>query len=63
MDLSTKEKIITLAALNEYMSSMEGKLKSGELDEDAYADVANDATLLEILISRFEEEVIGKAVL
>ena len=57
MELSAKEKIITLAALNEYMRSLESKLQSGELDEDAYADIANDATLLEILISRFEEEV------
>lgn len=57
MDLSAKEKIITLAALNEYMNTIERKLKSGKLDEDTYADVANDATLLEILISRFEEEV------
>jgi hypothetical protein len=57
MELSTKEKIITLAALNDYMKSLESKLNSGELDEDEYADIANDATLLEILIARFEEEV------
>lgn len=57
MELNTKEKIITLAALNDYMRSLESKLNSGELDEDENADIANDATLLEILIARFEEEV------
>ena len=59
MELGTKEKIIVLAALNEYMSSIEGKLRSGALDEDAYAEVANDAALLEILIARFQE-ALGK---
>lgn len=57
MDISTKEKIIILAALNEYMIVTESKLKSGELDEDTYAHEANDATLLGILIARFEEEL------
>ena len=59
MELSKKEQIIALAALNEYMSNIERKLKSGELDEDEYADAANDAALLEILIGRLEE-ALGK---
>lgn len=57
MELSIKEKMITLAALHEYMNTTQSKLKSGELDEDTYADEANDATLLAILIARLEEEL------
>lgn len=57
MELSIKEKIITLAALNEYLRAIESNLNSGELDEDEQANLANDASLLEILIARFEEEV------
>lgn len=57
MELSKKEQIVALAALKEYMGIIEGKLKSGELDEDEYADTANDATLMEILIGRLEESL------
>lgn len=57
MELSAKEKIITLTALSEYMKSLEAQLNAGDLDEDAYADAVNDATLLEILIARFEQEL------
>ena len=57
MDLSPKEKIITLAALIQYMERLEAQLASVQLGEDERADIANDATLLEILIARFEAEV------
>jgi hypothetical protein len=60
MDLSAKEQIITLAALTKYMEHLEGLLQSEHLDEDERADIANDATLLEILIARFEAEITGQ---
>ena len=59
MDLSAKEQVITLAALTKYMEHLEGQLASAHLDEDERADIANDATLVEILIARFEAEVTG----
>jgi hypothetical protein len=57
MDLGKKEKIVILAALHQYMETIEDSLNSGELDEDENADLVNDVSLLEIIISRFEEEV------
>ena len=59
MDLSAKEQVVTLAALTKYMEHLEAQLASDHLDEDERANIANDATLLEILIARFEVEVTG----
>ncbi|MCI0504498.1 MAG: hypothetical protein L0Z73_00165 [Gammaproteobacteria bacterium] len=57
MELGEKEKVIILAALHEYMKNVEKTLCSDNLNEDERADLVNDASLLEIVISRFEEEV------
>ncbi len=57
MDLSIKEKVLPLAAFNEYMEYLESQLSSGYIDEDGYYHTAYDAAPLEILISRFEDEV------
>jgi len=57
MELGEKEKIIILAALNQYMKIIEKSLDSNETSEDDNAELVNDASLLEIIISRFDEEV------
>ena len=57
MELGEKEKVIILAALHEYMKIVEKTLGSDNLNEDERADLVNDASLLEIVISRFDEEV------
>ena len=57
MDLGEKEKVMILAALHQYMKIIEELLNSSESDEDKNADLVNDASLLEIIISKFEEEV------
>ena len=57
MELSRKEEIVALAALTEYMESIERKLNSVEIDEDTQSELANDATLVEILIARLEESI------
>jgi len=57
MELEEKEKVIILAALHQYMKIIENSLNSDELNEDDSADLVNDASLLEIVISRFDEEV------
>ncbi len=57
MELGEKEKIIILAALNQYMKIIEKSLDSNEASEDDNAELVNDASLLEIIISRFNEEV------
>jgi len=57
MELSQKEKIISLAALHKYMEYLEAQLRSEEVDEELYSDIANDASLLEILIFKTEEEL------
>ena len=57
MELSQKEKIISLAALHKYMEYLELKLRAEELDEETYSDIANDASLLEILIYKTEQEL------
>lgn len=57
MELSQKEKIISLAALHKYMEYLESQLKSEELDEETYSEIANDASLLEILIYKSEQEL------
>jgi hypothetical protein len=51
MELSSKERIITLAALTHYMSHLEAQLSSTQLDDEERADMTNDAALLEILIA------------
>ncbi len=57
MELGEKEKIIILVALNQYMKIIEKSLDSNEVSEDDNAELVNDASLLEIIISRFNEEV------
>lgn len=57
MELSPKEKIITLAALCKYMEFLEAQINSEEVDEEVRAEIANDASLLEILIDRAEQEL------
>ncbi|MCF6255200.1 MAG: hypothetical protein L3J98_04455 [Gammaproteobacteria bacterium] len=57
MEFGEKEKIIILAALNQYMKIIEKSLDSNETSEDDNAELVNDASLLEIIISRFNEEV------
>lgn len=59
MELSKKEQIVALAALTEYMGGIERKLKSGELEEEEYANLGNDAALVEILIERLKS-ALGK---
>lgn len=61
MNLSAKERVITLAALTQYMDHLERQLASDLLNEDERADIANDASLLEILIARLEADIAGKS--
>jgi hypothetical protein len=46
MELGSKERIITLAALTHYMSHLEAQLSSTQLDDEERADMTNDAALL-----------------
>ena len=57
MELSQKEKIISLAALNKYMEYLENQLQSEEISEEEQSEIANDASLLEILIYKVEQEL------
>lgn len=57
MELSQKEKIISLAALNKYMEYLESQLHSEEISEEEQSEIANDASLLEILIYKVEQEL------
>ncbi len=57
MELGKKEKTLVLAALHQYMKTLEAFLANDDLDEEERADLVNDASLLEIVISTFEEEV------
>lgn len=57
MKLSQKEKVISLVALNKYMEYLEGQLQSEEISEEEQAEMANDASLLEILIYKVEQEI------
>lgn len=57
MKLSQKEKVISLVALNKYMEYLEGQLQSEEISEEEQAEMANDASLLEILIYKVEKEI------
>jgi len=60
MEIGEKEKVIILTALHQYMKIIEKSSNSHNLNEDENADLANDASLLEIIISRFEEEASTK---
>ncbi len=55
--LGQKEKALVLAALHQYKKMLETSLATDDLDEEGRADLVNDASLLEIVISTFEEEV------
>lgn len=57
MELSQKEKMISLVALRKYMDYMECQLESDTLDEESYADLVNDLSLLEIVIYKFEQDI------
>ncbi len=56
MELGEKERVIVLAALHHYMKTIEESLGNDNLDDDERADLVNDASLLEIIISGFEEK-------
>ncbi|MCG8381728.1 MAG: hypothetical protein MJA28_05840 [Gammaproteobacteria bacterium] len=57
MELGKKEKTLVLVALHQYMKTLETSLAADNLNEEERADLVNDASLLEIVISTFEEEV------
>jgi hypothetical protein len=56
MELGIKEKQVILVALRRYLKELEDQLNSAELEEEDAADIANDATLVDLLVSRFEQE-------
>ena len=56
MELGEKERVIVLVALHHYMKTIEELLANNGLDDDERADLVNDASLLEIIISGFEEK-------
>jgi len=55
MEFGEKEKVIILAALHNYMETIEKILSDETLNEDDNAELVNDASLLEIIISRFDD--------
>lgn len=55
--LGQKEKVLVLAALHQYKKMLETSLATDDLDEEERAVLVSDASLLEIVISTFEEEV------
>jgi hypothetical protein len=57
MELSQKEKILLLAALHKYMEHFEHQLQSEDVSEEVQSEIANDASLLEILIYKAEQEL------
>jgi hypothetical protein len=57
MELGEKEKQVVLVALRRYLQELKNQINSEETDEDERTDLVNDATLVDILISRFAEEV------
>lgn len=57
MDLGVKEKQIILVALRRFLRELEDQLNSEDIDEGETADLANDAALVDLLVSRFEKEV------
>ncbi|WP_333677203.1 hypothetical protein [Dyella sp.] len=56
MDLGIKEKQVILVALRRFLKELEDQLNSEDIDEEESADLANDAALVDLLVSRFEEE-------
>lgn len=56
MELGTKEKQVVLVALRRYLQELEDQLNSEDVGEEESADLANDAALVDLLVSRFEEE-------
>ncbi len=60
MNLGKKERVVVLAALRQYMTSIETALNNNKLSEYESSELVNDAALLEIVVSKFEEEVSSK---
>lgn len=56
MELGIKEKHVILVALRRYLKELEDQVNSGALGEEDSADLANDAALVDLLVSRFEHE-------
>ena len=56
MDLGVKEKQVILVALRRFLRELEDRLNAEDIGEDESADVANDAALVDLLVSRFEKE-------
>ncbi|GLQ94080.1 hypothetical protein [Dyella acidisoli] len=56
MELGIKEKQVILVALRRFLRELEDQLNSGNVDEEESADLANDAALVDLLVSRFEKE-------
>lgn len=56
MELGAKEKQIALVALHRFMDELKQKMESEEVGEDEYSDYVNDASLLEIVIAKFEQD-------
>jgi len=56
MDLGLKEKQIILVALRRFLRELEDQLNSEDIGEEESADLANDAVLVDLLVSRFEKE-------
>jgi hypothetical protein len=56
MDHGVKEKQVILVALRRFLRELEDRLNSEEIGEEAAADLANDAALVDLLVSRFEKE-------
>lgn len=57
MDLGVKEKQVILVALRRFLREIEDQLNSEDISEGESADLANDAALVDLLVSRFETEV------
>jgi hypothetical protein len=56
MNLGVKEKQVILVALRRFLRELEDRLNSEDIEEEESADLANDAALVDLLVSRFEEE-------
>jgi hypothetical protein len=56
MDLGVKEKQVILVALRRFLREIEDQLSSEDIGEEESADLANDAALVDLLVSRFEKE-------
>jgi|GEM_PF-2368639 len=56
MDLGVKEKQVILVALRRFLKELEDQLSAEDIGEEESADLANDAALVDLLVSRFEKE-------